>query len=597
MELVFNGVPVEWNCTRIKEERPDRVVLAATGSASGVDFGGEAELWFDGFLKLRFAMRPQNGEDCWISSMQLRYALDGEAAKYVLAPSFKPWKSEKFSGRFGTGRNDLSLLWLTGPEAGLAWWCESRANWSTLGEDIRVERGSATAEVAIDIISKPERLRKAASYVMAIQATPNKRADRLYRVRFNARSAKAPANEGDWSSCGWASHSGVNRPDNIRHWTSLVPTHPDGFSGYLAERKASGRDIFVYSMPLHISPLDPPWDMFSGEWLKTPGIRWDFVDETTRRRSHVVPCCGITGAADWHTANAKRLFETQPLLFGVYYDISSIGDCTNARHGHGGVDSFGRAYATSTALGMREYFLRILKLCRAYGRRFQVHAHNLYFPFIHSLADSCSPGEEQYSAYIANPRYHYQEGIPAEEYESAFNSDVMGMNVYFIPQNARALALQPEIVKPRLDDFVSDEAVVATVMPSLVYDFQCKHVFGEHCRKLLEIRGILKTLSMDKAKFTGYWQTGSVRSAKDVRAGLYRWRKGEGKYAFMLAVGNFGREDAATGLAVDWDALGLKRPKELVDLMSGEKIAVGNLAASRIASHGLKLLAGEFENE
>ena len=65
----------------------------------------------------------------------------------------------------------------------------------------------------------------------------------------------------------------------------------------------------------------------------------------------------------------------------------------------------------------------------------------------------------------------------------------------------------------------------------------------------------------------------------------------------LLAVGNFGREDAATGLAVDWDALGLKRPKELVDLLSGEKIAVGNLAASRIASHGLKLLAGEFENE
>jgi len=581
--LKTGGAKVRWTKPTLVETHPDRVVLKSTGRIGELAFEATSELWFDGLVKIDFDMKPSGGQPAKIPSLELGWSVPRAVARYLLLPEFAPWKGDSFSCRYGSGRNDNSLLWTTGVFRGLAWWTASDANWVRTkdGDDIRIVRNAKVADVTVEMIKGPVDLVRPAHFQMAFQGTPAKPTSRDYRVCRNPR---------DMSTCGWTSHSGRKASDNTLHWTSFVPSRPKDYSGYLEAYAAKGCSMLAYGMPAHISPLDEPWDYFYGQSRKRPGIRWDYVDEFTHKPSRVMPCCGHTPVADWHVANIERLFKTQPQLKGLYFDISSVGPCDNTLHGDGGIDAFGRSYFTSNALHMREYFLRVLKLCRRHGRRLSLHAHNLYFPFVHSWADECWPGEEQYQGYLNNPRYHYLEGISEEAYQSAWSPEIRGMGVRLIPQNSRASELAPERTAKDPEAFTGSDAVYGTFLPSLVYDFDCLGLIFDKGRQTVDrIWAALDPLKMDKAVFHGYWFDPAVRSAKGIRSALYTWGRGEGPVPFLLVVGNFSREDVATEAKLDWKKLGVA-PCRLEDRLTKKTFSEGELAAYSLRSHNFLLL-------
>ena len=585
--LLLGGQPVVWTRTMRRRMENDRIELESSGSCGDFAFTGRTELWFDGFCRTDVTCR-QTRVGAALDSLRLVWSVPFVAARHLLTPAFRAWREGRYDGRFGVDRGADSCLWLTGSEVGLLWWCESEANWVRGADaDLHVVRGGAAADVCVDLISAAVSPTNEWRYAMAFQATPPRRPDRSYRVR---EYGDAPLS--DWTTCGWMSSSGQRAPDNIRHWTSLEPSHPEDFRSFLESRRKDGIDVVVYSMPAHLCPLDPEWDWFYPSWKRQPGNPWMMTDEETGEPTSVSPCCAQTGAADMQLANLVRLFESQPLLKGVYFDISSVGACNNTLHGDGGTDAFGKPFASSTALHLREYFLRAAKICRRHGRWLHVHAHNLYFPFVHAFADACWPGEEQYADYLANPLWHYVEGISDDEYQAAWNPEIRGMGIYFIPQNQRAKDLQPAAVAQDPEAFLGRDAVLGTLMMSLLYDFKCLGMFGDGSAPLVELRRALKPLALDHATFLGHWNGAPVTTAAGIRPAFYRWNPGDGPCPFLVVVGNVSRESRATGLSVDWKGVGCA-PTRLRDLMTGRVFTEAEVASAELRPHNFMLLVGE----
>ena len=583
--FLLGGTAVTWSEPKVVAEHGDFTEFAATGETDAFRFRGRGELWFDGFYKAEIEVESKDGA-AEIPSLDLVWSVPRSAARYLLTPDWAPWGADgNFSGRFGVDRNDTSVVWTTGPVCGFAWWCASDANWVTDGQpNVSVRRTAETASVRVKLIAKPSVLKGVAKYVTGVQGTPAKRPDPAWRDRWYWGIG------GDWTTCNWCSYSGVKAADNMKHVTSLVPAYPKEFERFLQRKRKEGLDVLVYSMPTHLSNLDEDWDWYYDTWSSLPGIRWNFKDEVSGRQARLMPCCASTGAGDWHVSRAERLFRENPLLKGLYYDISSCTRCDNVLHGHGGIDAFGKAYGTSKAMDLRDYFLRIAKLCRKYDRWLHIHAHNLYMPFVHSFGDVCWPGEEQFHLYVNNPRYHYIEGICAEKYEAALNPEIRGMAIAFINQNQRAGSQVPSVFEKDPDAFIGTNAVYATLMPSLIYDFRdLGGTFGPNERIYGDLRNILRPLALSKAAFHPYWAESYATVADGIRTALYTWADGAGPRPFLLVVGNFSREDLRTGLKLDWAKAGAK-PSSLTDLVSGETRTEAEWAGFALKSHLFLLL-------
>ena len=587
--LELDGEKVRWGKARIISRTDESAVLEADGSSGVLAFKGCAKLWFDGFCEIELSMVSPERRDVQLHSLRLKWAVPRDAARYLLTPAYTPWEGDKFERFLGFDFNDCSLLWTTGVEKGLAWWRGSDANWivNRQKRNLRVERDATMAKVEVDIIGRGAILRSGAkaSYVMGFQGTPARRPDRSYRVMNYGE----PGNEGaTWTMISTRSNSKIHSCDNMRG-ASFVPMRPGAFGKLLEDRRKIGMDNVVYSMPAHICTFDRTWDYWYDTWVRHPGTRWSCFDENTGDKSCLMPCCGHTGAADIQLANAKKLFEDFPLLKGLYFDIANVEWCDNELHGHGGTDAFGQKIRSSIAMSLREFFMRAGKICRAYGRHLHVHAHNKYFPFVHDFADACWPGEEKFYPFMKDPRHLYVEGISAEEYESAWNTDIRGMGIFMIAQNARAKSLLPEQVAKDPDAFFARDGVRRTFMPSLFYDFSCMGMFGEGQPYVLEIWKALKPLAMNKATFHPGWTEPAVALAPGLRTALYTWRKGDGHVPFLLAVGNFSREDKPTAAKIDWSRIGTA-PSSLVDIQTGRTFTEDELAAFVLRSHDFLLL-------
>ena len=583
--FTVDGQPVVWEPFRIYKSNEDRAVVAAKGRVGNFEVRGRADLWFDGFCMLRLRFDPGQ-KPAKLNRLALSWSVPADAARYLMTPVFRPWKENRYDGIFGDADYSTDqFLWTTGVEKGLCWWCESKANW--VGErnrpNLHVVRGKDRADVTVDIIACPVTFTNAVGYTMGFQATPVKRNDHRYRDRYYC----AGSTFGDWTTTGWGIERGRPDPGNMKNWTSFEPLDPAAFRAYVARRKASGVQMLSYSQPSLITVKDEPWDYFNALWCRMPHARGSFTDLDGKIIS-TYACCGHTGAADWHLNNIERLCRDYPDHAGLYFDISDVKFCNNALHGHGGTDAFGRAFATSTALSAREYFLRVWKVAKRYGKRVHLHAHNKYYPFVHSFADAVWPGEEQYYAYAQDPENHYLEGISEEVYQSAWNTEIRGMGVYMICQNNRAFGIGEYKDSPEL--FFGRRAVMSSMMPSLLYDFKCLGgTFGRSNNFADTIFRALSELPLGKATFHGYWYDPHAAVSDGCRTALYTWKKGEAEVPFMLVVGNTSRKDIAIGLRLDWTKAGCK-PTALTDVVSGATRTEAEWAALTLPSHEFLIL-------
>ena len=589
--FTVDGQPVKWDPFRLCKGGEDCVVLAAKGCVGDIEVRARANLWFDGFCMLRIRFDPGKAPSR-LNSLALSWSVPVDAARYLMTPVFRPWENDRYDGIFGM--EDYSsdqLLWTTGVEKGLCWWCDSAANW--VGErdrpNLHVVRGKDRADVTVEVMSGPATLTNAVCYTMGFQATPAKRHDHAGRDRYYC----AAGSFGDWTTTGWGIERGRPDPGNMKNWTSFEPLDPVAFRAYVAKRKAAGVQMLSYSQPSLISVRDEPWDYFNALWCRMPHCRGSFTD-LDKKVVSTYACCGHTGAADWHLNNIEKLCRDYPDHAGLYFDISDVKFCNNVLHGHGGTDAFGRPFKTSTALSTRAYFLRVWKVASRYGKRVHIHAHNKYYPFVHSFAHAVWPGEEQYYAYAADPENHYLDGIPEEAYQSAWNTEIRGMGVYMICQNNRASGFGEHKGNP--EAFFGRRAVMGSLMPHLLYDFKCLGgCFGKSNDFADTAFRALGKMPLGKATFHGYWCNPHAVVSAGCRTALYTWKPGDADVRFMLVVGNTSRRAVATRLRLDWAKAGCA-PVALTDVLSAKTLAEAEWAAFELPSHEFLILVPDLSS-
>ena len=586
--FILNGSPIAWDGVQFGRNHGDYVELTASGKFTGGTAKISGEVWFDGMYKFDLALTPSAPLE--IKSLQLCWSMPGRAARYALTPEYTPWKNDALRLKWDT-REYNSLLWLTGIENGLAWWCRSDANWiiDPNRENIVVERKDGKADIRIDMFAKPAVLTKTAGYTMVFQATPPKHPDKSLRGIADGCRWHRDSDVVDVTGYSW--YAKVT-PEHIRGVVSMVPLDTKKFRDSMRDLHTKGFKTAMYGMPVHTSRFEPEYDYFIAECINRPTIIWEAHMPVTGEAYVLEPCCGHTAIADFHACNLDKIYREVPELDGCYFDIMHAHHCENPHHGCGGIDAFGKKYSVSGALNLRNYTLRVLKIHQKHDRFFGIHAHNAYYPFVHDLGDFWIPGEELFSPIAANPEWGYMEAVSPEAFQSAWNREIRGMDIRSMLQFTRiprCIPVTPE-QKKKLE---SAEYCVHGLAPSMLYDYRLRS-FGadKQDSPLFKLWKIRKQVKIADSVFHGYWIDPVTTSAPAVKTSWYAWKEGA-PYSRMLAVVNIKRPAVKTELVIDWKKLGIPRPEKLKDLWSGKVFTEKELAESTLKGHNFMLLVPE----
>lgn len=592
-QFELNGIPLSWEKTKIGVNHGDYVEVSADGSFAGGRVTAAGELWFDGMYKWTLSLEPQ--ASIMLNRLVLQWSMPSQFARYVLSPAYTPWKNDQVLLNWDT-REYHSLLWLCGIETGLAWWCQSDANWvlDPNQPNIIIHRDGKTVNVNINIMARPAELMKKATYTMVFQGTPPRPVNTAQR-EWTWGKPWLPVKPDICFYENGHGGSGVKDASNMQDWTSMIPVDKTAFREKICRLLSENMKSIVYGMPTHLTRLDAEYDYFFKTWSMHPAVTWE-AQTATGEKYLTEPCCAHTGAGDLFAYRIDKLLQEQPELFGIYFDVMHVKNCDNPLHGCGGIDSFGKKYSTSGALNLREYCLRVYKLANKYGRIFLVHAHNAFFPFVHDLSNGWNPGEEMFTAVHDNPEWAYLEAIAPEAWQSAWNCNLRGVEIRLMSQLERVPQClgwgknQAESLRMR-----SFENALHALAPSVLYDFQVTTFATEPPgHPIFKYWKIRKDIGLAKAKFHGYWYSDAVASrSANVKASWYEWEH-PAPYRRLIGVVNTGRETQKAGLLIDWHKLGLpEEPGSLKELWQDKLFNPKEISEIEIPGHNFLLLGIE----
>ena len=570
-ELLFEGNPVVWKDFRITERYDDFFRFEGTGSAPGLSFKWSSELCFDGLVKVKIAMNPENGAAA-IQNLKLRWSVPAKFARAMLEPLYSPWRNKDGARyRFPYAHGQDFFIWTVGLEKGFLWWPESCANWSNPAghKQFSISRNGNAVTVTADFITKKSVLKKEALYSMAFMATPG-RPEPLRRRDFNPGQI--------WDFLKYETlkvqYYGINK--NLADcatepWTGLLPLNPEKYRKHIDMIESKGSRYMPYSQPAHTASIEESYDWFFPEWRQKPGFPvGGGIEFKTGLYYEPEACCAHTGAGDLFVWRADKLLTDFPKLPGLYYDICEGRLCWNTLHGCGGTDAFGNAYGSSNLLTHRDYFIRLKRVLEKHGKDkvLFLHAHNRFSPFTHGIGDYWLPGEQYADAITQNLEHFYCENIPAEEYQSAYYTPIHGSGVVFMS------VYQITMWRLKLkENYYAPRYALSMLTPALLHDMNISNCYINH--KTVERWWIIKhDINLADAKFHGYWFSGAVRSdSGKVYVSWYEWEK-PSPYSRLLIVGNTGRKEQPAALKIDWKKLGLAPEKaRLHDLWENREIS------------------------
>ncbi|MBQ6330590.1 MAG: hypothetical protein IJI35_16345, partial [Kiritimatiellae bacterium] len=555
----LDGKPVAWNGLRVAEEHPDVVRLEGRGSAGRLSFLWTGELWFDGLLVVRLSSAGKGS----VSSLVVDYAVPREHARYVYRQGYRnglfEWKGDRIEKTFDPLRHpDSSLHWASGIEKGVAFGCVSCANWANApGEpNVVYERGDGVVSFAAKVISRPVEVESRLSWTFVLQGTPSRRPDPDWRA-VNIGGYFVPTMQNrQFGGGGDATFADQRKADRWTTPSNFRPKWPKWFldtydkpempkKGAWKTRSHIPYKSQVYCMPMHVGTNEPEYDYFFHDAVTRPALTWSYKDDGISQTEY---CTCDTRFYDVLLANMEWFFRHTPGTLGIYNDCAHAKACENARHGHGGVDAFGRGFSSVCWLEQRDYFLREMRLARKYGRTVRNHVPAADFvPFVMDFCDEVWPGEEFHASVLENLEC-YTESISPEAWQSVFNAAIRGVPSHILPQYARAGSAMSEERRRECDFKRRPDWAERVLAAALVHDVAVSAAYIDP--KTVDRWWVIKErLRLWDAKFHGYWFDDTFRTGtKGVYASWYELPPGA-PYGRLVVASNFTRGDAPLGIA------------------------------------------------
>lgn len=553
--LYLAGVPVQWSNVKVAEKHDDEIRLTGTGSAKGLKFTWDSTVCFDGLVKIRISMAPENGS-ARISDLKLRWSVPAEFARSMLDPLYvRGWKNKDHQVyKFPYAHGGDFMIWTVGVKHGFIWWSESCANWKNPDghKQFSLSRNGDTVTVNADFITGNAELKKEAEYIMAFQATP-------HRPEVRNRRDYNPGHI--WGLLKYETHkvqyllpTPVPLPQSTEPWNGLIPYDPVKFQKHIDDLETKGTHFMTYSQPLMTDILEESYDYFFPEWKQIPGYTCG-GGVSFRTGEHFIPesCCGHTGAEDLFVWRAEKHLEQFPKVVGIYYDCSTGRFCSNHLHGCGGTDAFGQSYASSGLIRLRDYYIRLKRVFTKNGRDkiLYIHAHERFCPFSQGMGDYYCTGEQYFTSSAPNVDYFYCEDVPLGEYQSLYYTPIKGTGMVM-----EFAMIYLNMAKLTTKNCRLPEYTLKVLTPCIVHDI---NVAAQYLNE--QVMGhwweLKHDIKLADAVFHGYWFSDAVKSGTDkMYVSWYEWKK-PSPYSRMLVVANFGRVDKLATLKIDWKELGV----------------------------------------
>lgn len=504
---------VVWTADAIDPEKQRRDVIERTGRGrlGKLTFTYRTRVWFDGYTRTTLDVGPQGAS---LNGLRLAYAVRREFSRYLTDPLYRELGPEGAAyGWDATNLKDFSLLWLMGDKHGFAWIPENEGNW-VYDKDggykpIRCRRGKgpgAPTEVTLDLIAHPVRLPEGVRYNLGFIATPTRPLPKDFRT-FCANGRKS-GKLNDAVITGW-------NGKGFAWGLSLIPYNgPDArqpYDAYIETFRKTGWSYYIDCSPVYRASAEPVVSYFASSW-RIPGTAL-FPNHDHRDQKYVTIACTQTRAyRDFFADKVNDYFSTAPdVIGGPYYDMSFVYPNTNPVAGGPFTDAFGRRIPYRlTTFDLRRTLMRNLKICRRHDRRVWQHAHSVYNPAVHGLADFWYPGEN-WAHRLMNDKFYYTDNMPEGVYLTELNPHQKGVGVINLPVVARR-------VRERLDE---PEPTIAMLGRMFLHDVissatQC------HEPSVARLWAIRKKHDLDRARFVRFDQAPSVASDnKDVACSVY----------------------------------------------------------------------------
>jgi hypothetical protein len=238
----------------------------------------------------------------------------------------------------------------------------------------------------------------------------------------------------------------------------------------------------------------------------------------------------------------------------------------------------------STALSLREFFLRVRKITHRKGKLLFLHAHNRFIPAVHGFADVWYPGEEYHHELASNPAHFYCEDIPMEVYQSAFSSQIRGCNVMMITFFEALHWNFPQKIKKQINDA---KHALTYLTPCLVHDISTTALYC-HLPTIGQWWGVKKKVNLAAGKFHCYWFDRTIKSSPKVKVSWYSWEK-TAKWRYMLVAGNFTRR--AEKAELNFSALPVKLSECVYqDLWTGKTLTYNEVKNLVVQPHNFRLI-------
>jgi hypothetical protein len=553
--LELDGRAVEWSRFKVTEERGDVVKFSGRGRCGNFEFGWKGELWFDGMYLLHLGMRGKGT----VGSLELGYSVPEKFARYVFKQGYRDslfrWRNDRIGKIFDPKRHpENSLHWTSGIEKGLAFGCLSDANWRNGADEENVvfERKSGKVSLTAKIISVKSEVAKPLEWKFVFQGTPSRRAEADWRgVNINGYFVPTMQNR-QFGGYGEMSFADRRRCDR---WTTPSSMKFRWHDWYLEENAKPAKtkwksashlpfESLAYCMPMHIGTNEPEYDYFFHDAVKLPSLTWSYKEDGVAQTLY---CVCDSRIWDIQLSNLEWFLGNSKSNMGIYNDCAHVKFCENDRHGHGGLDAFGKSFSSLCWLEQREFFMREYRMMKKHGRNLRNHCPSADFvPFVMSFCDEVWTGEE-FHATVLESLECYSELVAKESWQAAFNTEIRGVPFHLLSQYGRAAGSMGggEATKRKFNR--DPEWAERTLAVCLVHDVPVSA--GWIDAKTVDRWWVVKEhLRLWDARFVGYWfDEKPIGATKDILASRYELAPGA-PYRQLIIASNFSRSPLPLGI-------------------------------------------------
>ena len=538
-------VAPDWEATRVSERRPDAIARTGNGATGGLKVSFRSTVELDGMMRVDLTLAPAQGK-AKVTALQLEVPVRAPHGDYVLTPVLNDWKSGKIALDF------RHVVWLTGHHTGLCWFAESHANW-VAGKSvnpIEIVKSDGASVLTIRFIDSPVSIDKPISYTFGLQATPVRPLPENWRSFNLGGHGKIPGSTASITAWGGGC---------LKMSAYLEPWRPDIMRRVCKKYRDRGEVNVPYSTPCYMSDHNPIFDFYRLEWRNSEGhkyVGYKHRDGFTYSMVATCPASDYSRLMAYWVENLSRDYD----IGGVYFDCCSPDRCSNSRHGCGGVDAFGRRYATYPIFGLRRVLKRVFTILHSRGKILINHAHSRFVPPCHAFSDYWWPGE-QYTSKLGRNIYYYADDMDRREWQVELSARNRGVGISFLPEYGRGTDK-----KYRDEETEPSRSLLACCV---VHDVPCSASWI-HLGELEKVWKLYSEFGLSKAKFRPYWEDCPVQVDRPLVASAY-----ELPNALVIMVANLTPNAAKGALRVDASKLRVKGKPTIRNELTGQALGAG----------------------